>query len=109
MTMLRTFLISLALTAAAIALGMGGVEGMQDGGLRASDGVLLLSDTISMTSASGDSASDGDLLGMQDGGLMGMQDGGLMGMQDGGLLGVQDGGLQEPSAGALDGMQDGGL
>ena len=99
--MLRTLLILLALVAAAIALGLGGVRGIHDGGLRASDGVLLLGDTISMTSESGDTASDGSLLGMHDGGLLGMQ--------DGGLLGKQDGSVQEPSRDGLDGMQDGGL
>jgi hypothetical protein len=37
MTMQRTLLISLVLVAAAIALVMGGVRGMQDGGARFSD------------------------------------------------------------------------
>jgi hypothetical protein len=66
MTMLRTLFISLALVASAIALVMGGVRGMSDGGLRHSAG-LTLPDGSSL-----DGMSDGGLsspLGMSDGGL----------------------------------------
>jgi hypothetical protein len=64
MTMTKTLLISLVLVAAAIALVMGGVRGMSDGGLRHSAG--------------------SSIAGMSDGGLGG---GGIipLGMSDGGL------------------------
>jgi hypothetical protein len=95
--MLRMVLVSLALVAAAIALG-GGLRGMSDGGLRASTGVVIVvEDSLTGFSDGGlsgrvDDPSD-DPLGLSDGGLRGMSDGGLLGFSDGGLLGLSDGGL----------------